>query len=150
MDKRLLVDTDKLHEMKIKYYGLVTMLDKGIGDILDTLKQSGKLDNTIIDFTADHGEFLGDHYMRNKLLFYEPSSAIPCTSRWRDGGRGRQSNKPVKIERCFRIARTTGENHLKILNSQDVAFWAGLVCHNCIVDLATHTNGKIESIPGRR
>lgn len=43
------------------YMALCAHVDDAIGSIIDTLKQTGQYDNTIIIFTTDHGEFLGDH-----------------------------------------------------------------------------------------
>ena len=43
------------------YYALITHLDEQIGRPLGHLKQTGKLDDTIVLFTSDHGEMLGDH-----------------------------------------------------------------------------------------
>jgi len=77
MDRDLVADPARLQGMKAKYGGLVTMLDAAIGDIVSALEETGVLDNTMIVFTSDHGEFLGDHYLRNKTLFYEASAAIP-------------------------------------------------------------------------
>ena len=41
--------------------GMIAMIDDAVGDILKKLEDSGLADNTIIVFTADHGDFLGDH-----------------------------------------------------------------------------------------
>jgi len=77
MDRALVEDAEGLRDMKAKYFGLVTMIDAAIGDVLQALDESGALANTVIVFTSDHGEFLGDHWMRNKTLLYEPSAAVP-------------------------------------------------------------------------
>jgi arylsulfatase A-like enzyme len=55
MDRALLADAARLQDMRSKYFGLVTMLDKAVGDILDALEESGKRDDTVIVFTSDHG-----------------------------------------------------------------------------------------------
>jgi len=48
-------------KVKAYYYAMVTQVDEEIGKILETLEEIGEADNTIIAFTADHGEHLGDH-----------------------------------------------------------------------------------------
>ena len=48
------------------YYGMISMMDKYIGKILDHLEQSGQLDNTIIVFTTDHGHHIGTHHLTAK------------------------------------------------------------------------------------
>ena len=59
------------------YYGSISYLDARIGDLLDTLERTGQRDNTVIVFTSDHGEFLGERGMWFKKHFYEPSLKVP-------------------------------------------------------------------------
>ena len=56
--------------IKAYYYGMVSQIDANIGRILDDLSAAGELGNTLIFFTADHGEMLGDH----RLLFQGTTS----------------------------------------------------------------------------
>jgi arylsulfatase A-like enzyme len=51
----------QLAEMTANYYGMISFIDDGVGRILDALNESGQADNTVIIFTSDHGELLGDH-----------------------------------------------------------------------------------------
>ena len=55
-------------EVKAAYYGMISLIDKHVGRIYDALEQKGLLDDTLILFTNDHGELLGDH----GLLFKGP------------------------------------------------------------------------------
>ncbi|MCL2815310.1 MAG: sulfatase-like hydrolase/transferase, partial [Oscillospiraceae bacterium] len=48
------------------YWGSVSLIDKNIGKMLDTLKQCGIEDNTIVVFTTDHGDYMGAHGMMAK------------------------------------------------------------------------------------
>jgi arylsulfatase A-like enzyme len=59
------------------YYGLVEMADEFVGKVLDALDRLGLADETMIVFTADHGEQLGDHHMYLKFVMREPSVHIP-------------------------------------------------------------------------
>jgi hypothetical protein len=60
------------------YYGMITLMDKYIGKILDKLEETGEIKNTIIIFTSDHGDLLGDHGMYWKsLVAFEESMRIP-------------------------------------------------------------------------
>jgi len=53
-------------------------VDENIGDVLDALEKSGQRDNTLVIFTADHGEMAGSHKLRNKGCFvYEENMRIP-------------------------------------------------------------------------
>lgn len=68
-DRRQLVAT---------YYGMVSMLDKYVGNILRHLEKSGLADNTIVVFTTDHGHFYGQHGLQAKGGFhYEDLIRIP-------------------------------------------------------------------------
>lgn len=55
------------------YYALITEIDQQYGRILDFLEQSGKLEDTVVVFTSDHGELLGSHglYTKNYSGFEE-------------------------------------------------------------------------------
>jgi arylsulfatase A-like enzyme len=59
------------------YMGLVKQIDDEIGRILAHLTQTGLIDNTLIVFTSDHGDYLGDHWLGEKDLFHEPSVRVP-------------------------------------------------------------------------
>jgi len=59
------------------FYALCTHIDHSIRVVIGTLREEGLLDNTIICFTSDHGDMLGNHNMWAKRLFYEHSANIP-------------------------------------------------------------------------
>jgi arylsulfatase len=69
-------------KMRAYYYGSVSQMDKQIGRILDTLESCGLIDDTLIVFTSDHGEMLGDHYSYGKRTFYEASAKVPLIVSW--------------------------------------------------------------------
>ncbi len=83
------------------YYGAVSFVDEQIGRILDALDKRGWLEETLIVFTSDHGDMLGDHHLWRKSYAYESSARIPMIIRWPKGmftaARGRVSAKPVEI-----------------------------------------------------
>lgn len=56
-----------------KYYGMVSLIDYNIGRIVNTLKERNMYENTIIMFTSDHGELLGDHGLMFKGPFHYDS-----------------------------------------------------------------------------
>ncbi len=60
-----------------KYYGMVKCIDDNIGRIIETLKQENLLEKTIVVFTADHGDLLGEHARNDKFVTYEASAKIP-------------------------------------------------------------------------
>lgn len=59
------------------FYALCTHIDQQIGHLIGTIREEGILDDTIIMFTSDHGDMLGNHGMWAKQTFYEGSSNVP-------------------------------------------------------------------------
>lgn len=69
---------DEVRERVIPaYMGLITQIDDQIGRLVAYLEESGRADETMIVFTSDHGDYLGDHWLGEKELFHEPSVRIP-------------------------------------------------------------------------
>ncbi len=65
------------------YYGMVSMLDKYVGKILDKLDELGIADETIVVFTSDHGHFYGQHGLQFKGGFhYEDLIRVPFIARY--------------------------------------------------------------------
>ena len=62
---------------RANYAGLVKQIDHEVGEILQALRRRDMLDNTVIIFTSDHGDMLGDHGLKGKAVFYEGSAHIP-------------------------------------------------------------------------
>jgi len=59
------------------YMGLIRQIDDNIGRLMAHLDANGLTDSTMIVFTSDHGDYLGDHWMGEKDLFHECSVKIP-------------------------------------------------------------------------
>lgn len=59
------------------YYGCVTQVDDQIGRVVEALKTSGQLDNTVIIYTSDHGEMLGKFGLWWKGVLLEDSVRVP-------------------------------------------------------------------------
>jgi len=60
-----------------QYYGLITGVDRSLGQIRSMLKEKGLEDNTIIIFTSDNGHFLFEYGLSGKWLMYEASFRVP-------------------------------------------------------------------------
>ena len=67
------------------YYANCTALDDCVGDLLQTLNETSLASNTIMVFTADHGDLLGSHGAFNKQQPYDESIRVPLLLRWPDG-----------------------------------------------------------------
>ena len=59
------------------YMGLIKQCDDQLGLLLDHLEETGRMADTMIVLTSDHGDYLGDHWMGEKDLFHNPSVKIP-------------------------------------------------------------------------
>jgi arylsulfatase A-like enzyme len=82
------------------YYASCTTLDDGMGDLLQTLRETGQLENTVVVFTSDHGDLLGSHDAFNKQQPYDESIRVPLLFHWPKGlGTGaRQLTAPFNSE----------------------------------------------------
>jgi arylsulfatase A-like enzyme len=72
------------------YKGSVSWLDKHVGEVVDRLRKNGLWENTLLIFTADHGESLGEHglwFLHGGL--YEPTARIPLIIRVPGGPQGK-------------------------------------------------------------
>ena len=65
------------HAAMAGYFGLTSLLDDYVGEILATLEESGQAEDTVILYLSDHGELLGDKGMWTKQVMYEASAGIP-------------------------------------------------------------------------
>jgi arylsulfatase A-like enzyme len=70
-------ETD-IQELRATYYGMVSLMDRHIGRILDRLESDGTIEETVIIFASDHGDYLGDHGLWGKgLPTYESMQRVP-------------------------------------------------------------------------
>ena len=75
------------------YYAKVTLIDHGVGLVLDALADKGVLDDTWVIYTSDHGEMLGDHRLKQKKVFYEGALRIPLIVRPPGGTEARRTER---------------------------------------------------------
>lgn len=68
---------DRIRTMRAYYYACVSFVDAQINAILDELDRHGMRENTLVVFTADHGEYLGDHWAFGKRGFHDAAARIP-------------------------------------------------------------------------
>jgi arylsulfatase A-like enzyme len=71
------------------YCALMTECDRHVGRLLDWLDESGEAARTLVVFTADHGEYLGDHGLYGKVGFHPAAFHIPLLVRLPGGAAGR-------------------------------------------------------------
>ena len=66
-----------IERVKPVYMGLVKQIDDELGRLFERLERAGRMRDTLIVFTADHGDLLGDHWLGEKEYFYEPVIRVP-------------------------------------------------------------------------
>ncbi len=88
MDGVSLTD-DQVLAARRAYYGAISFVDDQIARLLTVLRQTGRLNDTVVIVTSDHGEMLGEHGAWYKMSFYEGSARVPllvsCPERFRPG-----------------------------------------------------------------
>lgn len=91
-------DKEALYNMRRAYYGLVSYVDRKVGELLQALADYGLEENTLVVFISDHGDMLGERRMVQKRTFYEYSARIPwIMSRPASLPRGVIVREPVSI-----------------------------------------------------
>jgi len=96
--RRFIEDEQMMRTMTALYYGAITHVDDQVGRLLKELDALGMADNTIVLFTADHGNMLGDHGRWFKGVQYEGSAHVPLI--WR-GPKGSAENKGKVVDKVI-------------------------------------------------
>ena len=76
------VDDDAVRRARTAYYALVYRLDTMIGELLRCLADEGLDENTLVVYTTDHGDQLGERGLWWKHTLYEESVRVPLIVRW--------------------------------------------------------------------
>lgn len=121
------------------YMGLIKQIDDQMGELMAYLEARGLMENTMIVFTSDHGDYLGDHWMGEKDLFHDPSVKVPLIiydpSKEADASRGTVNDalvESIDLAPTFLHAaggdpaeqshRLEGRSLLPLLHGEDVAW----------------------------
>jgi len=75
------IDNQLVRNIKAYYYATISFVDYQIGRVLDELERNGELDDTLILFASDHGEYLGDYNCFGKRGMHDASARIPLLAR---------------------------------------------------------------------
>lgn len=82
-NRAITYDLSKLRRFIAHYWGKISMIDHYVGKIVAALEKSGDLDNTIVIFTSDHGDFVGSHRLLFKSAFlYDDLLRVPLVVSW--------------------------------------------------------------------
>jgi arylsulfatase A-like enzyme len=71
------MDEAEIRQMRATYFGMMTEVDDCLGRVFDLLDATDQWKNTLVVFTSDHGEQLGDHHMLGKNGYFDESFRIP-------------------------------------------------------------------------
>ena len=76
-------------QMRAHYLGNITLVDRMVGKIRAAVERAGIADRTVVVFTSEHGDMMGDHGMLEKRAFYEESARVPLLVHvpWLNDGR---------------------------------------------------------------
>src|SRR5688572_9874118 len=75
------LDGPLVRHMRAHYLATVTLVDQQVGKMLGALEKAGVLDDTLVIYTSDHGDALGDHGMMGKSRFYDSTARVPLIVR---------------------------------------------------------------------
>jgi choline-sulfatase len=91
------MDDDFIRSGIRHYYGIVSLVDQKIGELIEILPRNGLSENTWILYAADHGAMLGQHYLWAKHNFYQPSVKVPLVIRPPTNGEGLHNDELVEL-----------------------------------------------------
>ncbi len=89
------IPKERVQRARAAYYGMVSELDEHIGMLLDQLERTGQLENTLIVYTADHGEMLGEHGLWLKNVLLENAARVPLILAGAGLPKGKTIDTPV-------------------------------------------------------
>jgi choline-sulfatase len=72
---------DQVRHARHAYFAAISYVDERIGEVLGALREAGLEDDTLVVFTADHGEMLGERGLWYKMAFFEDSARVPLVVR---------------------------------------------------------------------
>jgi arylsulfatase A-like enzyme len=75
------LDEQEQREMQATYYGMVTEVDDQLGRVFAYLDEHGQAERTLVVFTSDHGELLGDHWLVQKMGWFDAAYHVPLIVR---------------------------------------------------------------------
>lgn len=90
-------DDNLIRQMIAYYYAEVSFLDYNLGRLVNKLKSEGVLEDTLIVFTADHGEMLGDYHCYGKRSFLDSSAKIPFIMCMPKEAKGITCDEPISL-----------------------------------------------------
>jgi choline-sulfatase len=97
---------DQVRRARHGYFAAISYVDERIGQVLHALRESGLDERTIVLFTSDHGEMLGERGLWYKMAFFEQSARIPLIVRMPSGRRARAGARVAQPVSLLDLAPT--------------------------------------------
>ncbi len=83
------ITEDQVRASRRAYYGAISYVDNHIASLISILRETGRLDDTVVIVTSDHGEMLGERGLWYKMNFFEGAARVPlvvsCPARFQPG-----------------------------------------------------------------
>ena len=138
------IDWNLVRCIKAYYYAAISFVDFQVGRILDELQRTGQVDETLILFASDHGEYLGDYKCFGKRGMHDGSARVPLVLRLPgrfDGGK--TCDRPVSLVDIAPtiLAATGAAMPAEQLDGEDLAEVAAATCRRKMV-FSQHNRGS--------
>ena len=125
VEERPLTLEEKKHLWKKRraYKAMILLIDYQIGQILDYLEEQDLMKDTVILFTSDHGEMLGDHYRMGKSIPYKEACTVPLAIRHPDWLNEVRCTSPVSLlDVSATILDIAGIDPMELKGERELAF----------------------------
>lgn len=155
-DRLGISDIDSL-KLKNFYYACVSFVDYQVSRIISALKERGMYDDTVILFTSDHGECLGDYRNMGKRTMLSPAATIPMMLRVPGMAPGRRSDPVSLVDVAPTLLSLFGINYdpaeydgVDLLHDRHDVVYSQYNCHEKGVYMAQGERDKLVWHGGRR
>lgn len=108
------VPEQRIRTDRAAYYGMIMELDEQLGELIDTLETTGQLENTIIIYSSDHGDMIGEHGLYFKNAPYDHCARVPLIIAGGPFSKGGTIDTPVSLVDVYAtIADLVGAEPIK-------------------------------------
>jgi choline-sulfatase len=119
------LSSDQLRAARHGYFAAISYMDERVGEVLAALRDATLDEDTIVAFTADHGEMLGERGLWYKMSFFEHSARVPLLIRMPGAASPRRVAQPVSLlDLAPTLLELTGapwpEEHMQELDGRSV------------------------------
>ena len=91
------IDEHLIRQIKAHYYAEISFIDYNLGRLFEYMETEGIKEETLIIYTSDHGEMLGDYNCFGKRCFLDSAARIPMIIRYPGCDKGRRCDAPVSL-----------------------------------------------------